>query len=100
MLRSEANAAVVGELRAIVRMAGGRVDDKRNVKAAIARAALRLGLSYRRARALWYADPSVAVRAAEADRLRAARPDLLREQRQQLLAEAAALGRALDALGE
>ena len=41
------------------------------MQAAIGRAARRLRLGYGRARALWYGDRRVAVRAEEADRLRA-----------------------------
>jgi hypothetical protein len=84
----EKDLAILAELQRITRLAAGPIDANDNIKSAIARAARRLGLNYRRARSFWYASPETAVRAVEADRLRAAEVRLLREQRLRLLAEA------------
>jgi hypothetical protein len=65
-------AEATGEFSAIVREAAEPREAGDSVKAAIGRAARRLGLSHGRARGLWYGDARVAVRADEADRLRAA----------------------------
>jgi hypothetical protein len=89
--RSETDLAILRDLQRIVRLAGGQVGPDRNVKSAIARAAHQLGLSYRRARSLWYADQHIAVRAAEADRLRQGEARMLVERRRCLLLEAAAI---------
>ena len=58
------------EMQEIVRGAAGAPQWGDTKQAGIARAARRLGLSFRRARSLWYAEPGVKVWADEADRLR------------------------------
>lgn len=78
--------AVVLEMRAIVRRAGEPWQPGDSVKAALRRAARKLGLSYRRTKTFWYGEPC-SVRAVEADRLRAVDLALLREQRNRLEAD-------------
>jgi hypothetical protein len=83
---------VVAELRAIARRAAEPCDAGDSVKAAIGRAARRLGLSYRRARSFWYGQGS--PRAAEADRLRAWFDTWCEGEAARLEARAAALRQA------
>jgi hypothetical protein len=47
--------AILAELQRITRLAAGPMEADDNIKSAIARAARRLGLNYRRARAFRYA---------------------------------------------
>lgn len=62
--------AALADMQRIVRSAAEPRAPGDSIKAAIGRAAHALGLSYRRAYDFWYASPSAAVRAHEADRLR------------------------------
>lgn len=73
--------AILADMQRITRLAAEPrvVDD--SAKAAINRAARRLGISFRRARSFWYASPDAAVRAAEADRLRSEEMRILASQR-------------------
>jgi hypothetical protein len=73
--------AILADMQRITRLAAEpRVSDD-SAKAAINRAARRLGISFRRARSFWYASPDAAVRAAEADRLRAEEVRILASRR-------------------
>lgn len=73
--------AILADMQRITRLAAEpRVSDD-SAKAAINRAARRLGISFRRARSFWYASPDAAVRAAEADRLRAEEARILVSRR-------------------
>jgi len=78
---------VLAEMQRISHLAAGPLKVEDNVKSRIAKAARRLGLSYRRARSLWYADRSIAPRAEELDRLRAIERQLLDERRRRLRLE-------------
>lgn len=80
--------AIVAEMQTIVRRAAEPWRPGDSVKAAIDRAARRLGIGFRRARTFWYGVPC-AVRAAEADLLRAADLQGLRVRREALAAEMA-----------
>lgn len=79
----EARVPVTVEMAAIMRDAAQPVPPGDSVKAAIGRAARRLGLPYERARAIWYGQARL-IRAEEADRLRARRRDLARQRLAQL----------------
>jgi hypothetical protein len=89
--------SVAIEMSGIVREASQPCAPGESVKALIRRAAIRLGLPHRRARALWYAEAR-AIRAEEADRLRAAQAALLADRARRLQAELALLHSRLAAL--
>jgi hypothetical protein len=73
--------AILADMQRITRLAAEpRVADD-SAKAAINRAARRLGISFRRARSFWYASPDAAVRAIEADRIRAEETRILASRR-------------------
>lgn len=74
------------EMQGIVRRAAEPREPSDSVKAAIRRAARRLGLSHRRATTFWYGR-SCAVRATEADRLREADLRLLKERGRRIESE-------------
>lgn len=65
------------EMQGIVRAAAQPYEPGEPVKGAIVRAARRLGMNYRRARAYWYGEVRL-VPAHEADHLRALRPHFFR----------------------
>jgi hypothetical protein len=84
------------EMQRIVRRAGEPWTPGDSVKAAISRAARRLGLSFRRTRSIWYADPRAAIRAYEADELRRREWALLLDRKHRLDAELAQLTARID----
>ena len=73
------------EMQQIVRAAAQPYEPGEGIKTAINRAARRLGLNNRRARAYWYGEVRL-VPADEADRLRAARVDVARDRARELAA--------------
>lgn len=77
------SASIADEMAAIVRQAAAPVQPGESVGALVNRAARRLGLGPRRARAYWYGEVRN-VPAEEADRLRAARRTVLRDQARDL----------------
>lgn len=89
--------AIVAEMQGIVRRAAAPGAVGESTKAAINRAARRLGLSYRRTRTFWYGS-HCAVLALEADRMRAVELRLLAERRTRLTAELNQVTARLNAL--
>ena len=85
----------VSEMQRIVRSAAEPAVPGESVKAALGRAARRLGLGYRRARTFWYGD-ACSVRAWEADRLRTLQLRLIEERLQRLDHERAMLRAQLE----
>lgn len=75
----EARMPVTLEMASIMRDAAQPGVPGESVKAAIGRAARRLGLPYERARAIWYGQARM-IRAEEADRLRARRIEIARQR--------------------
>ena len=61
----------LSEMSGITRAASEPFAPGDSVKVAIDRASRRLGISYRRARSFWNAEPTAVVKASEADKLRA-----------------------------
>ena len=89
--------AIAMEMTAIVREAAEPSVLGEHIAAAIDRAARRLGLSYRRAKAYWYQETRL-VPAHEADKLRRARRQMMRDRAARLNAELATLQLRLSAL--
>lgn len=89
----------VEDARAIVRDAAEPRPPADSVKAAIGRAARRLGLDWGRARSLWYADARVRLSAAEAERLRRAHAARQVARLTELRADIALLAQEQDAAG-
>ena len=87
---ADMSSTISTEMQAILRMAAEPASPGESVKAAINRAARRLQLGYRRARAIWYEEARI-ITAEEADRLRAARAALREERLLRLDAEMALL---------
>lgn len=85
------NQDTMAEMQDLVRQASEPWLPGDSVKAAIGRAARRLGLPHRRARTLWYAAPA-AVLAWEADQIRARSRVALLDRVARLDRERAALG--------
>ena len=76
--RAAAQAALIAEMQAIVRMAAEPRQPVDGIKAAVGRASRSLGISYRRAMTFWYGHTEkVLVSNAEATRLRAESDRLL-----------------------
>lgn len=75
---------ILAEMHGIVRRAAEPRLAADTAKAAISRAAERLGIPFRRARSFWYSESTAAVGAAEAEKLRAAELRLLQERRRRL----------------
>jgi hypothetical protein len=91
-------STTVDEARAIVRLAAEPWQIGDSVKAAIGRAARRLGMEHRRVRQAWYGEPA-AWRAHELDGMRARARDLLAQRQARLKAELEALARDITEAG-
>ena len=89
---------VAAEMRLILIEAAEPRGPQETIRAAILRASRVLGLRYARARALWYGDARVRVRAEEADALRVARRALAAQRIARLQAKLAEEQALLDGL--
>ncbi len=85
---TDVSSTINTEMQAILRLAAEPASPGESVKVAINRAARRLQLGYRRARAIWYEEARM-ITAAEADHLRTAQIQLMSERLSRLDAEAA-----------